>query len=372
MLATQDEVGSLSARTDLMPTPPQEEEGLGTTSGDVPGGESKGLLKVLLPRLAGISVSVVFVYLAIRRADLQEFLRALGAVDLRWLLAAVLVYLSGFPIRSLRWRRILLEQKTLSAGDVMVPVVVGHMANNLLPARAGEVYRAHLLGRRAHLSRSAAVGSIVVERTFDGVMLVGAILLVFFLYPEADFLGGAALFIGFVFAALAAGILLHGFATPGTHRIVEWIVALMPHRLHKIVAQRLMLFLEGVRSVSTSGGYLKTGAYTVLIWALEATAISLVIISFGFALPLGGYLLVYALLTLGTTLPSGPGYIGPYQYAFVLALGFFAISKEEALAISVAAQAALSGSITVIGLVVLWREWLRNAEVVAQSRKGAS
>jgi uncharacterized protein (TIRG00374 family) len=246
----------------------------------------------------------------------------------------------------------------------MVPVVVGHMANNLLPVRAGEVYRAHILGRRAHLSRSGAVGSIVVERTFVGVMLVGTILLVFFLYPEAEFLGRAAIFIGFVFAALAAGILFYGSATAKMHRIVDKAVSLLPHRLQKVVAQRLSLFLEGVRSVSTAGGYLKAGAYTVVIWALEAVAISLVIISFGFALPLDGYVLVYALLTLGTMLPSGPGYIGPYQYAFVLALGFFAISKEEALAVSVAAQAALSGTITVIGLIVLWREWLRGAKVL--------
>ena len=320
--------------------------------------------------MAGISVSVVFVYLAMRRADLQEFLSALGTVDLRWLLAAVLVYLLGFPIRSLRWRRILLNQTALSVRDVVAPVVLGHMANNLLPARAGEVYRAHVLGSRAHLSRSVVVGSIVAERTFDGLMLVGAILFVYFLYPEASFLGGAALFTGFVFLSLAAGIVFYGFATPGTHRIVDRIVGLLPHRLQKIAAQRLMLFLEGVRSASTTGGYLKTGVYTVLIWALEAAAILLTIRSFGVVLPVGGYLLVYVMVTLGTTLPSGPGYIGPYQYAFVLALGLFAISREEALAISVAAHFALSGSITVIGLLVLWWEWLRSAEVVAQGWRG--
>ena len=220
------------------------------------------------------------------------------------------------------------------------------------------------------MSRSAAVGSIVAERTFDGVMLVGAILFVLFLYPEAGFLAGAALVTGFVFLALAAGIVFYGLATPGTHRSVERMVGLLPHRLQKIVAQRLMLFLEGLRSVSTTGGYLRTGVYTVLIWALEAAAISLTILSFGVVLPVGGYLLVYVMVTLGTTLPSGPGYIGPYQYAFVLALGFFAVSREEALAISVAAQFALSGSITVIGLLVLWREWLRGARVLARGQKG--
>lgn len=319
--------------------------------------------------MAGVSVSLLFIYLAIRQTDLREFLRAFGSVDLRWLLAAMLVYLSGFPIRSLRWRRILLSWKALSVGDVMVPVVIGHMANNLLPMRAGEVYRAHILGRRARLSRSGAMGSIIVERTFDGLMLVGTILLVFFLYPEAGFLGGAALFTGFVFVALAAGILFYGFATARTHRMVDRVMSLLPLRLQKLGAQRLRYFLDGIRSVSTAGGYFKTGAYTVLIWALEAAAISLAITSFGIVLPVDGYLLVYSLVTLGTTLPSGPGYIGPYQYAFVLALGFFAVPKEEALAVSVAAQLALPGSITVIGLLVLWRVWLRGTEVLSDRKK---
>jgi uncharacterized protein (TIRG00374 family) len=334
------------------------------------GRERNSILKRWLPRLVGIAVSVLFIYLAVRRADLREFLGALGTVDLRWLLAAVLVYLSGFPVRTLRWRQILLNQKALSVGEVMVPVVVGHMANNLLPARAGEVYRAHVLGRRAQLSRSGAVGSIVVERTFDGLMLVGTILLVFFLYPEAGFLSGAALLTGSVFLALAVGIAFLSLATARMHRIVDRVVGLMPRRLQDFVARRLQLFLEGAKSVSTTGGHLAIAAYTVLIWALEAAAVTLVITSFGIVLPAEGYLLVYALLTLGTTLPSGPGYIGPYQYAFVLALGFFAVSREEALAISVAAQFALSGSITVIGLLVLWREWLRGTRVLAPGRKG--
>jgi len=73
---------------------------------------------------------------------------------------------------------------TLSLREVVVPVLVGHMANNALPARTGELYRAHLLGRRTRMSRSSVVGSIVVERTFDGLMLVGLTLLLFVLFPE--------------------------------------------------------------------------------------------------------------------------------------------------------------------------------------------
>src|SRR5215212_1312222 len=112
-------------------------------------------------------------------------MRVLGTVQLEWLSVAVLVYLCAYPFRALRWRGILRKQKAISFEGVLVPTFIGYMVNNILPARAGEIYRAHLLGRRAQMSRSGAVGSIVVERTFDGLMLVGTILLVFFLYPEA-------------------------------------------------------------------------------------------------------------------------------------------------------------------------------------------
>ena len=118
--------------------------------------------------LAGLLVSVLFVYLAVRKVDLLESLRVLGSLDLRWIVAGMLVYLLiALPIRGLRWRLILREQKLLSLKEILAPIYVGYMANNVLPARVGELYRAHFLGRRARISRSGAMASIVLERTFE-------------------------------------------------------------------------------------------------------------------------------------------------------------------------------------------------------------
>lgn len=306
-------------------------------------------------------VSIFFVYLAVRRVDLSEAVRVLGDVRPALLAAAAVVYLAGYPVRALRWRLILRTQKKLSVRQTLVPVFVGYMANNLLPARAGEVYRAHFLGRRSRMSRSGAVASIVVERAFDGLMLVVVIALISLLFPQEHFLGLAALFTGLIFLALAAGILFYVLAVDRTHRALDRGVGLLPGTLRKRVEGRLELFLKGMRGVSTVGGGLAVGAYTAVIWTLEASAMSLAVISFGVVLPIGGYLLVYGMAALATTLPSGPGYIGPYQYAFVLSLGAFEVSRETALAVSVATQLALLGSVTVIGLTLLWRENLRPA-----------
>ncbi len=305
-------------------------------------------------RLAGVLVSVLFVYLAVRKVDLSESLRALGSVRPTVLGAATLVYLSSFPVRALRWRLILRGQKALSLGEIIGPVFVGYMANNVLPARAGEIYRAHFLGRRVQMSRSGVTASIVVERAFDGLMLVGVILLVFALFPRAHFLGGTALIVGLAFLGLAAGILFYSLAVDRTHSAINRLLGFLPDTFREPIGARLGFFLQGIRGISTSGELLATGGYTVLIWILEACAVALAIASFGISLPPTGFGLVFALAALSTTLPSGPGYIGPYQYAFVLALGYFAVSRETALAVSIATQLALLGSVTLIGLVLLW------------------
>lgn len=241
----------------------------------------------------------------------------------------------------------------------MAAVFVGYMANNVLPARAGEIYRAHFLGRRARISRSGVAASIVVERTFDGLMLVCAILFVFVLFPKEEYLGATALVTGLIFLALAAGILFYGLREDQAHRSIDRGLERLPQALRGRLVGRLDSFLGGIRGISSIRELLEAGAYTVLIWVLDACAVALVVVSFGVTLPLAGYALVFALVALSTTLPSGPGFVGPFQYAFVLSLGSFAVSRETALAVSVVAQLSLLGSVTLIGLAILWREQLR-------------
>ena len=318
-----------------------------------------GYLKSWLYRLAGICVSVFFVYLAVRQVDPSGSLRALGTVRPGWLVAATLVYLSSFPLRAQRWRLILRVQRALPLGDLVAAVFVGYMANNVLPARAGEAYRAHFLGRRAGISRSGVAASIVVERTLDGVMLVCVILYVFFAFPGEEYLGATALVTGVIFLALAAGILLYGLKADPARRAIERGLERLPRAFHERLVGRLGSFLQGIRGISTARELLEAGAYTVLVWVLDAGAVALVVASFGVTLPPVGYVLVFALVALSTTLPSGPGFVGPFQYAFVLSLGSFAVSRETALAVSVVAQLSLLGSVTLIGLALLWREQLR-------------
>lgn len=330
------------------------------------------MLKPGLRRLASICasalISALFVYLAVRQVDLSESLQALRSVQPALLVFAASVFIGSYPIRALRWRRVLWEQKRLTLRQTLVPVFVGYMANNLLPARAGELYRAHFLGRYAKTSRSGAAASIVVERTFDGLMLALFILLTSLLFPVGQLVGVAALLVGVGFLILAAGILACVLFPDSAHRGLDRMLWLLPARFEKSVGERLRFFLSGIRGISTLHGVLKVGAYTAVIWGLEVSAYALMLFAFGVTLPTTGYLLLYTLVTLGTMLPSGPASIGPYQYAFVLALGVFSVSRGTALAVSIGAQLAFIGLVIVIGLILLWREQVRGYSTPARGK----
>ena len=51
-------------------------------------------------------------------------------------------------------------------------LLVGYLANNILPARLGELVRSHYLGDREGISRASALGTVVVERVVDTAVVV--------------------------------------------------------------------------------------------------------------------------------------------------------------------------------------------------------
>jgi uncharacterized protein (TIRG00374 family) len=196
-------------------------------------------------------------------------------------------------------------------------------------------------------------------------------LLLIFLFPHTQVLGGAALATALVFLALAVGILFYCFAPDRTQRRIDEILGLLPQKLRQFINARLEFFLQGIRGISTTRDLLVVTFYTICAWVLEACAVALVLNSFRISLTFSGFMLVYALSVIATVLPSGPGYVGPYQYAFVLSLGASGISQETALAVSLAVQLALFGSVTVVGLVLLGRDHLR-AQRIPDGRKSGS
>ena len=121
----------------------------------------------------GILITVLLFWWALSGVAFLDVWDNIRQGNLILLLASVFVATFGFFIRAHRWKVLLTPVKAdTSLHSRFAGVSIGFMANNLLPARVGEVGRAYAFSRREAVTASAAFGTLVVERVLDGVVLL--------------------------------------------------------------------------------------------------------------------------------------------------------------------------------------------------------
>jgi uncharacterized protein (TIRG00374 family) len=321
-----------------------------------------GKLKTITIWLGAI-LSVVFLGISFYKIEWKETLNVLRNIHWGYLLIAFLLMWAGFLWRTVRWRRLIDVGKTpdqcISFVECFVVMSIGYMANNILPARIGEVARAYLLSRKKYGTKSFALGTIVTERLADVLMLVLMIsftLLTIKLPPESRDIatGGAA--IGFLGAAgLVFAIIFR--------QLVEKIVAALLklfrfERFTDHIIEILDRFLKGV----SCGGSFKTLGLVWFdsfgIWFLGLLMTWYVALACNLEVGLTQMLYVMCVVNLGAMLPSAPGYVGTYQFFCVFSLGAFGISKERALAFSLVSHITWYLPLTVVGIGLFFRERL--------------
>jgi len=125
----------------------------------------------------GLAISIVFMYFALNKLKLDEFWLAVKTANYWWILPGIAVYFVGVWVRAWRWHYLLGPIKKIPT-RVMFPVTcIGYMGNNIYPARAGEVLRAVVLKRREGVPISASLATVIVERIFDGVVMLAFVFL---------------------------------------------------------------------------------------------------------------------------------------------------------------------------------------------------
>ena len=119
----------------------------------------------------GIGVSTIFLVFLIWTIDLDDLARALKDANYLYIAPAIAIYFVGIYFRSLRWQYILSPLQDIGARRLYPVVVMGYAANNVLPARAGELVRSYYLAQREQVSGSSALATIGVERIYDAITL---------------------------------------------------------------------------------------------------------------------------------------------------------------------------------------------------------
>jgi glycosyltransferase 2 family protein len=312
----------------------------------------------------GALISIVFIWLALRGLRLEEFWDSVKGANYIWLLPGISVYFVGVWVRAWRWHYLLGPIKKIPTKTMFPITTIGYMGNNIYPARAGEVLRAVILKRKEGVSVSASLATIIVERIFDGVVMLA---FVFVNLPELAKLTGASGFVGNiqqvavigtgVFIGALAVFLLAAMLPQRTAKIGFWFIfRLVPKRYHDRILSLMSKFLDGLASLRSPFNVLMVFFTSVLIWLLETGKYWLVMKAFNFSVSFFALMLMNGIVNLATTIPSAPGYIGTFDAPGIAVLTAYGVEHSVAAGYTLVLHVALWLPITLLGAYYLARE----------------
>jgi uncharacterized protein (TIRG00374 family) len=312
----------------------------------------------------GVLISVLFVWLALRGLRLEQFWGAVKKANYIWLLPGVAVYFVGVWVRAWRWHYLLGPIKKIPTETMFPITTIGYMGNNIYPARAGEVLRAVILRRREGVPISASLATIIVERIFDGVVMLA---FVFVNLPELAKLTGSSGFVGNIqqVAVIGTGAFLGALAVfliaamfpQIAAKIGFWFIyRLLPKRMHDRVTSLATKFLDGLASLRSPVNVLKVFFTSVLIWLLETGKYWFVMHAFNFSVSFFALMLMNGIVNLATTIPSAPGYIGTFDAPGIAVLTAYGVDQATAAGYTLVLHVALWLPITLLGAYYLARE----------------
>ena len=284
------------------------------------------------------ALAAVLLYYSLRGIDWGEVARIASGASVPRLLAVVAIATASVFLRACRWRVLLNAEGSVAVPAVFWATTAGYFGNNFLPARAGELVRTFMISARSGLDASYVLATALSERVADVIALVSiaAVVLLTIPAPPGWLAGAIRPFAAFALAG-AAGIALLPFLAP--HAPAVLARAPIPHALRPKLVAVVDSALRGMRAFHDLKRLSAFVALTAVIWTLDAAGVVVGASALGLDIPFRVAFLLIAGLGLGSALPSTPGYVGIYQFVAVSVLTPFGLSRNDAIAYILVAQA---------------------------------
>jgi conserved hypothetical protein len=291
----------------------------------------------ILRALVGGAISIAALWFVLRGTDLARTADLLGRADLRWVALAAAFMTLDLAFRALRWQRLLRPIASVRYRPMLGYLLIGYLANNILPARLGELVRSHYLGDREGISRAAALGTVVVERVVDLVACVviasAALLLLSVRGIVANAVLVGAAVTSLLLVVLAIGIVAHRL--PGLDRIRAMIDGYP--RVRDLARSLQGGLAVAARPRTVGEAILASGAS----WTMAVLAFAAIGQAIGIQLSMAQAALIVSGVALASAVPAGPSNLGTFELAAQELGKAVGLEQSSALALGVLAHVAL-------------------------------
>ncbi len=330
-------------------------------------------LKTSLNYLFSTFLTLFFLYFAFRGTDFRSLLDELANANYWWALAMIPPLMLSHLCRAWRWKYLLSPiKKDLKYRNLFSAVSVGYFFNNVLP-KVGELVRPYAIGRLEGISKSAAFGTLLVERIFDILSFLFLVALIPLVYtgplkqtfPWLEQLGT---WITVATLSVLAVLTFLMVRRDVMMTLLNFFTRRLSPKRAQFVEGISHSFLDGFLFLKEPKQYVPIGLLSILVWGLYIFMIYFPFYAFGLAqnsvLDLRSAVVLQAISSIGYMAPT-PGATGPYHYFTVQTLTkLYGVQGDIARSYAVVTHALGYLSTTLIGLYFIFRDKLHITELL--------
>jgi uncharacterized protein (TIRG00374 family) len=305
-------------------------------------------------------VALYYVCHDINWAELYEHVRN---GNFSWLSLAISLTIFSYLMRSWRWLYFFPDKSLLNYLQSVKVLFLGFFMNNILPARTGELVRAHVGARLAKCKRTLVLATIASERLVDGVT-ISLFFLIFAVGSVRSDFSNNMLYVVSVFIFAIIGVILVLAFQKTIFKFINKIAEKYNYRYISYAVERVQIFIEGLKPLTELKRLPFTIFFSILIWSIELLVYYSVAQAFSANLSFVHCVIFMVTVNFSSLIPSAPGAIGVIEAIGTTVLVSLGVEKELALSLVLAQHIIQYLVVGVPGLIVMlsWRQMIKAVE----------
>jgi hypothetical protein len=324
--------------------------------------------------LAGILISIICSWLFVRKIEWSSLGTAFSEAKYIYILPTIIIMFVSHYIWAIRWEVLISPIKKVSVLNLLFACMIGSMANNVLPARLGEIIRPVMIARKEKIKVSTSFATIAIERVFDilGIIVIASLLFYFLPSNPSQNTNSQAVIhqlekwsaiMAFIGVCAIASLFLLSLYPKKAGAVFEKLLFVFPHSIRDRLVNLLHSFISGLQVFDHKTKLIWIGVLSLILWLINAAAVYVLCYSFDIGLSFAGSCFVTVCIALAVALPQAPGFIGVFHIATQKSLDVFGIDLSSAQSFAILLWAISVVPVTVAGLLVLWREGMSFGEI---------
>jgi uncharacterized protein (TIRG00374 family) len=307
-------------------------------------GTIRKLFKVFIPLVLG----VVILYFLYRQTEFDKLWINIQKANWGILSFSLIFGLLGNVLRGLRWQLLIVPLGYRPPVSQLVYAVLGSYAVNFAIPRAGELWRCGTVSKKNGIPFAKLVGTVLVDRLFD-IVMVGLFVLAAFAcssipvfqkvsvkFDFPSWLTSPSLYLGLALGVAVSIFILIVFKNNTlVSKVRVFIISMGQGMLRLLKMEKKTQFL----------------LYSLGIWIAYFLYFYITFFAFEFTSKLGFAvaLVVFTLSSISMSVPSNGG-LGPWQAAVVFGLVACGVNKDSAMVFATAVFAFQSIWLVMCGL----------------------